>query len=455
MLVRFTKAKTEDPLNYFEKKWLASKYKHDSPHALALMAQSNVNEDPFEMQSIDGIVKYNQKHLEYASSLASNFLPLIDGETIEAENLRFLKTSGDKHEVPPLGTVVLYRITSHSEAAFFFPCMSVVNGKLHRFPGVAEEEEEKLLSTLDAVLLTGDAPSPIGDSEKPLVAAIATAIASTIALGILSGASGEIGARATAWALDKLGLGNIGNETALTYDQFVSALKMNSREDYRQTISLQISNFTDGLTDYNNGSTIISLDVLYNEIRVLKSTIQNDEAQVDRVYFLAVAQAQYLAMMQEHAETFRNKDERQLRTEYIAMARRAGIEAQLLTVVRDKAIANRVEMIKGLSNYYVAVSGYNGIAFTDTAPNHEPYNEKEHEWYEERCVDMNPRTGVCRRHEPTTKGAGTIAEVRGRMDRHKERISGIARAALQPITDCIAKFVEISNIQTPPPPPIK
>lgn len=457
MIIRFIKVEGED-FSYLEKKWSATITHDVTPYELALEGMKTCKSNPLPLCDPKDI-PYNQSHLDYASAKADSIMPLIDGESLINDSLKILSTAAVSFR---RGTVLLHRVTSHSESVYFIPCMRVIDGKLyHAQPD--NDEERKLFATLDAVLLDKETPDPLdNDDTKPVPAppsdaAIITvgAIASTIVLGIVSGAASKIGAKATSWALKELGIDDIIGASELSYDQLTEALKLQSRKDFRKEISSKFGSFTRLLDDYNKGFDLAKLEELYKEIRDIVSYLEKDYAEVDRVEFLALAQAQYLSIMQERAEQFRDSNPEQLKNDYEALVFRARKEAVVLQTIKEQAIKNRLDHITGVHKRadVTTIVGYNIAYFDDI----EKGTESNWKRYERECTEPyyagNMR--LCNKYEPTKKGQDAIDTVQGRMDRHKHAIETKARNVLQNVDKCINNFNNIDKIEIPPAPPKK
>ena len=452
MIVRFVKLSGGD-LAYLEKKWSLANIFDVTAYELALEGLKTSQSDPLPMEEPKGVA-YDQSHLDHVSAKADLVMPYIEGESLVSDSFKVLTEHAASFSK---GTVLLHRITTHAEYVFFMPCMRLVDGTIYIIKP-QDENEMDLISTMGVVVLERDTQGPEnsdGICPPPASNEAFTigAIASTIALGIISGAASQIGSKAVSWAFKELGIDDIMQTSELSYDQLVDALKLQSRKDFRQTISAKMKSFSRLIDDYNHHFDLATLDDLYREIRDIVSYLEEDYAEVDRVEFLAFAQTQYLAIMQERAEQWRDSDPDKLKDEYGAIVNRAKKEADVLKKIKQTATDNRLKHITGL--HYrpdvTSIIDYNVAYFEDI----EKADETMWLRYQVTCAKRSYVGHYCQcdEYEITDKGEASIETLQGRMNRHKNKIKNKIKDTLKNVNDCIHNFEKIAAMTVPPDPP--
>lgn len=455
MYVHFISISSADALNYLNDKWTNSASLGPFEvfeKSLASLTALQENSKPLSFVSAETIPKHSSSHVEIASRLLNEAMPLIELEELIVPDC--LDVLAEDTLYFPAGTVVLKRETNFSKHCALFPCVKVIDGVVVR--GKSTEADETVLSTLQNSVLTADYDAfRFEDNSEKLADPITTsAVASTIVLGLLSGAMSTIGAKAFGWAIKELGVDDFLGNMQLTYDQLIDALKLQSRADFRRDIRVRTAAFLRLLDDYNSGAAHPEkLLQLYNEIRQITAWVEEDFAEVDRVHILAWAQAQYFAVMQEQAEYYRGKDPAKLKSFYAAMCLRAAKESLVLKRIKEQAYANRMGLIRGLlSRPHPVLSTHEISWFEDKLQPRDPLWEA----YEIECIEwINIRPGIpkCVKTRPTKKGNDTLKDMQGRLDRHRAWVHSIAIHALRGIDETIANFEKLSKIDIPPPPP--
>lgn len=452
MPIRFTQLRSKDPYDYLRRKWEAA----PGTDAVAVLERSldglhsaEAGLAALPLRGPAAVPDHEERHRAIVSKMLDRALPLIEGEELsEPDSLDVLAEDAVGF---PRGTLLLRRTTNCAELVYFVPCTNVVDGVLHRGRAHDEADERVLAQLATAKLRTDGDPGEALDELAPAAEPITmSVIASTILLGIISGAASQIGSQAVGWALSQLGIGDLPAHSQVSYDRLVEALKLQSREDFRREIRARTGAFVRLLDDYNAGArSEEKLRTLYNEIRQLTAWIEQDYAEVDRVHHLAYVQAQYLSIMQEQAEWYRRSDPAKMKSFYEAMTKRAAKELDVLRRVKQAAIDQRMAKIRGLLDRWHPLGEYRVTWFEDVVD----ARERSWELYETRCTNRDMHTGVCRAWEPTQKGRDTLADVQRRLDRHRAWIREQAQAALRGVDETIARFQQIANMQVPPPPP--
>lgn len=454
MIVRFVHLSAEAPADYLQLKWQSiPQTSYVDAYERALDSADTVRGSAAAVPLLgeEALPPHQQEHRKVISDMADRAIPLLDGERL-VEPDAFAVFASDAIGFAQ-GTLVLRRTTNFSQSLCILPCTRIVDGVLYRNKS-DDAAAEAVLATLKNSVLWSDVPPPASKQEsaadlaaEPITMAL---IAQTIALGILSGIASQIGSRAISWALNSSGILDPGEHAQLTYNKLVEALAVQSREDFKRWIKADLNAFQRGVQDFNAGMrTEEKLNTLYNEIRRIVGRLEEDERAVDRVHLLAYAQCNYLAIMQEMAEWYRQSNPERMVQFYKAMAARAEKEIGIIERVRKEAFDQRMARITGL-HHQSRGGAFTKVWFDDVAPR----LERDWEWYEVNCVERGgPPSYICHREEPTEKGRRTLADVQGRMDRHKARIAGQLNHALRGLQETIEAWRRIAKREIPPPPP--
>lgn len=446
-----------DARAYFERKWNAAPgIGPVGAYELSLQAleDARAGDDAWAWQGEAALPKHESRHRAVAVRIADAAMPLIDGETRVGED-RFDVVGADVRGIAK-GTLCLRRRTTHSDVACFYPCTRVVDGLLYR-GAAGDAADEAVLATLEGPSVdTWQVPAlpPQVQAEPSLLATVV----STILLGLMTSAIDRIGTRAIDAAFAALGIANPLEVVDDSYEKLVEAMRMQSRADFRRQIALRLRAFDRLREDYRGGMrTREKLDALYSEIRQLTSWLEVDERSPDRVQLLALAQAMYLAVMQDMAEWHRKDAPELMKAFYASMVQRAAAEAKVLETVQAEAYQQRMAKIVGLTDSFDfsltsnRIISYDDAAWRETGKDH----PLEDQWRraEYQCIERSTLTGKCERWEYTEKGRKAIAEMEAILARYRQRIRGNMDEALSGIPAAIDNFRKIAQMQIPPPPP--
>jgi hypothetical protein len=460
MIVLFTRyLGSGESLAYFQKKF--GQVRKMTPAlafelALSAEASSYPGAPKIPVLGEDALPRLNDEHHKTAIGIADRAMPLLDGETlVEPDRLCVLADDIDGFKK---GSLALKRVTNLSEALYFYPCASVVNGILYR-QEVPDKLEERTLATIEGSRLES---APM--AEFPVETATTPGIGAMLAMWILeqiaSNVVSQIGTFAIEAAFKLMGVPDPLKEVDDTYERLAKLMRMQVREQFRQQVRIKLSAFDRLRRDFQGGMrTEEQLNKMYHEIRQITAWMENDERVPDRVVLLATVQAMYLAIMQERAEWYRLKDPERMKEFYRAFVNAAEQEARLLDRVYDEAIKARMYKISGLHNRFETEwpwGEYHIVFFVDTVWE---------EWGEDRpppgsdwtralyeCAERDQH-GNCIRRRIAEKSRDAVKTLEGTMAAYQRGIRTPLVKALDPVLGALAKFQELSRMQVPPPPP--
>jgi len=460
MIVLFTRYFGSDqPLGYFRRKYEQTRKMTPAlAFELALSAEATSYPGAFEVPVLGqkAVPRHDDAHRKTAVGIADRAMPLLPGETLaEPDQLCVLAEDikGFKK-----GSLALKRVTNLSEAFYFYPCTTVVDGILFR-QEAHDKLDERILATMETSRLESPpmAESAVEATAGPgLGALLAVWILEQIASNIVS----QIGTYAIEAAFNMLGVPDPLKEVDDTYERLVKVLRMQVREQFRQQVRIKLSAFDRLRRDFQSGArTEEQLNKMYHEIRELTAWMENDERAPDRVVLLATVQAMYLAIMQERAEWYRNKNPELMKSFYRAFVNAAAAEAKVLDRVYDEAVKARMYKITGLHDRLEIewpwgedrIVYYNDTVWQelgeDLAPHQSDWARAQFE-----CLERDEH-GRCIRRRLTQKGQEASKVVSDNMAVHQRKIRGDVTKAIDPVLASLAKFYELSRMQVPPPPP--
>lgn len=443
--VSFIKITAENSFTYLEQKWdkVLNNFTEAYDKAInsLMMNESNTKSPSFIEEN--NMPAFKIKDLKIFSKIANNSMPLLENETLEEEDKLYALKEDDLY---PQGTLVLRRISNFSEVLYFYSDLQVIDGVLYHFDN---SERKEMFNTLQLSEAWQD-PSTIEEAElNPQVALISmSAVAATVLMSIIGGAASKIGSKAMEVALKALGIDDLMGHAELTYDQLVKALEGQSRKDFRRQIRIHLSSYERATQDYNNGAkTEEELRMLYQRALSLVSWIQESNREPDRVELLAFAQCAYLSIMQERAEWYRDKDPEKLKAFYQAFKQAAAREQEILSRVRDEAIAYRLNKITPVSQKWSVGWLYYYEDVVPVSKNWHRYN-LECTWYVGHgCQKWS-------HDSPSGRYANDL--ITKRRNQYVQKVTDKLRMdTFKKITEILGGFAQIANIQIPPPPPTK
>lgn len=433
MNIEFIKINGKSDFDYLTDRWTSKM--GDLPAEVAeqvILSEQWMNANGHSVQFMDDSLmpKLTEEHIKTFGKMADEILPLSDGEQlIEADTCKLIVLD----EIYAEGTFVLYRKTNMAEMIYIFPELLVIEGIMYR-DRMDNKEYEKVLSTIEDSKLWDNLPVVAVDTDsieesgllaEPITLAV---IGSTILLGLITGVSSHVGSLALGWVLKSLGISNLVKEAQLSYDQLVSALETQSRQDFRKRVEVELNKFIIAQDNYNDMKTEDNLKMLELRAADLLGWASSDVQEVDRVEVLGFAQTLSLCVKQERAEFYREKDPDLLKAYYGVLIKSAKRELEKLQDLRNAFFNQRFDQIKGVKERKEGLLAW--IFYYDDV------NKPRDNWHRSSLLESS------KRH------ASQI--VLNRMNQRKNEVASKLNHALSGIDKLIQALHDITKIEVPP-----